>query len=168
MNTLRFQTASYKVGKTYWRIQIMEDNDAIICPSLSASGEFERGTQYSTQYQYHDGATWKNDTEHPRYDSNNGTTNGLPKGIATVYYSNEKIIKFWTDQNNKASQLDHCTDIAEFMKEYEKKYPVENCEVIEYDANGNIIKTSPLMVEGEGAPQYTMFDLPKDTQLALL
>ncbi len=26
----------------------------------------------------------------------------------------------------------------------------------------------PLMVEGEGAPQYTMFDLPKDTQLALL
>jgi hypothetical protein len=27
---------------------------------------------------------------------------------------------------------------------------------------------SPLMVKGEGAPQYTMFDLPKDTQLALL
>lgn len=24
------------------------------------------------------------------------------------------------------------------------------------------------MIEGEGAPQYTMFDLPKDTQLALL
>ena len=30
------------------------------------------------------------------------------------------------------------------------------------------LKASPLMVEGEGAPQYTMFDLPKDTQLALL
>ena len=27
---------------------------------------------------------------------------------------------------------------------------------------------TPPMVEGEGAPQYTMFDLPKDTQLALL
>ncbi len=41
-------------------------------------------------------------------------------------------------------------------------------------STGNIIasytytKQSPLMVEGEGAPQYTMFDLPKDTQLALL
>lgn len=129
MKTLRFQTASYKVGKTYWRLQILEDNDAIICPSLSASGEFERGTQYSTQYQYHDGRTWKNDTEHPRYDGNH-TYNGLPKGLEVVYYSNESIIKFWTNQNNK--------------------------------------KASPLMVEGEGAPQYTMFDLPKDTQLALL
>ena len=127
MKELKFQTASYKIGKTYWRLQVLEDQDAVISPSLSVSGEFERGTQYSTQYQYHDGQTWKNDTEHPRYDGNH-TYNGLPRGIAKVYYSNEKIIKFWIDQNNQ------------------KSFP---------------------MVEGEGAPQYT-FDLPTDTQLALL
>ena len=31
-----------------------------------------------------------------------------------------------------------------------------------------VVQPASLMVEGEGAPQYTMFDLPKDTQLALL
>ena len=43
---------------------------------------------------------------------------------------------------SKESQLDHCTNISDFMTEYNEKYPVENCEVIEYDAAGNIMKNN--------------------------
>jgi len=45
-----------------------------------------------------------------------------------------------------------------------KYYEKENVKINTQEEE----QPSPLMVEGEGAPQYTMFDLPKDTQLALL
>jgi len=97
-DTIVFTSQHKTIGHTNWRIQIYERWD------LKDWHKFEYGNCRYTRYQYWDGATWKNETEHPRYNHNDGTYGGLPKGLRTLYYENIDSINYYL-QEEEAKEL---------------------------------------------------------------
>ena len=93
METVIYITPVYKIGKTEWRMMVYEKNNVLYLPSETGKDHFMQGTHRFTRYQYNDYGTWKNETDHPRYDSNDGSYAGLPKGLKKIFYNHEQEIK---------------------------------------------------------------------------
>lgn len=95
---LVYQSEAKRIGRTWWRLQVMRNTESVIAPSVSGLEDFKIGTAHYTVYQFLDGDTWKDGKLHPRYDPHNGVTAGLPKGLAKLYEKHESIVKFWCNQ----------------------------------------------------------------------
>lgn len=78
MDTVIFTSAHKTIGHTNWRVQVYEHPTYGRC----------------TRYQWHDGSNWRNEKEHPRYNSHDGTYAGLPKGLRVLYYDNLPAIEY--------------------------------------------------------------------------
>lgn len=89
-----FKSEPKKIGKTLWRILVFEriDQKDWSKPDFSEC-------RY-TRYQWHDGDRWNNETDHPRYDGNDGTFAGLPKGLRTLFYENKDQIDHYLHEED--------------------------------------------------------------------
>ncbi len=86
-------------------------------------------------------------------------------------------VSSYSYQRGETAYLEEDCDLGLFFEAYEAKHGTQpkyaesyrdRSPIRNYESYQAPVQPSPLMVEGEGAPQYTMFDLPKDTQLSLL
>ena len=89
--TVLYTTPEKRIGNTLWRLQVYEKWD------LKDWRKFEYGLCRYTRYQFKsthstDGL-WHKATEHPKYDFNDGTYAGLPKGLRKLYFEHEQEIQ---------------------------------------------------------------------------
>ena len=97
---LIFTSPPVTIGKTNWRLIVFEKDDNVHV--------YRKGKSYPelipskirfTRYQFFDdsaywrGDKWTDETEHPRYNPNDGTYGGLPKKLRNIFYSNVKDIE---------------------------------------------------------------------------
>ncbi len=87
-------TPSRKVGKYEWRYMVYEALYFSFKPGKDEMTRF-------TRYQYNAFGIWRNETEHPRYDGNDGMYAGLPKRLYGIYKSNETAIQNALKQQEK-------------------------------------------------------------------
>lgn len=91
MNSV-YETPAYKIGKTEWKLVVYENPDCILAPSVTGEPEFMRGIARMTVYQYNDHGVWRDHTLHPRYNSNDGSYAGLPRGLKKIFKRHETDI----------------------------------------------------------------------------
>jgi hypothetical protein len=84
---LLWQSAHKTIGHTNWKVVVYEKHNELLNWRTG-----ERGTARYTGYFWWDGYNWMSETAHPRYDSNDGTYAGLPKGLRKMFYDNESTI----------------------------------------------------------------------------
>lgn len=84
---LLWQSPHMTIGHTNWKVVVYEKYNAL----LDWTGK--TGTARYTGYWYFDGADWKPETEHPRYNHNDGVYAGLPKGLRKLFYKHQKEIE---------------------------------------------------------------------------
>lgn len=120
-DVLIWKSAHKVIGHTAWRVIVYERPDVF---HLNNDNPYTSAERF-TGYQYWTGQEWRRETEHPRYNHNDGSYAGLPKGLRVLFYENRPAIEYHLHQ--------------------EESY---------------------LMVEGEGAPQYTFLPA-QDAQLCL-
>lgn len=83
MDTLIYETPAYKIGKTRWKLIVYEQDDALLPHN---SGVWTIGIKRFTSYLWLCGESqWRSETEHPRYNSHDGTWAGLPQGLRKIY-----------------------------------------------------------------------------------
>ena len=93
-----YETPVYKIGKTDWKIIVYERDN---CYSFSRDGYFEKDKTYPSQrftrYMYDAGwdgiRVWTDETNHPKYNGNDGSYAGLPKGLRKIKEKHEVEIK---------------------------------------------------------------------------
>jgi hypothetical protein len=89
-DVLLFKSQHKTIGHTNWRVIVYERPEVFHYNSGNPQTYAER----YTGYQFWTGTEWKRETEHPRYDYNDGTYAGLPKGLRTLFYENQVVIEY--------------------------------------------------------------------------
>lgn len=87
-------TPAYQIGKLFWTCIVFERDDCLLNWRTG-----ERGTDRFTGYLYHDpfdriGTYWKRESDHPRYDHNDGVYAGLPHGLRKIFESHRMEIEY--------------------------------------------------------------------------
>jgi hypothetical protein len=91
METLIYETPAYRIGNTEWMLIVFEKDDALTHPSPDV---WEIGAARFTRYLWRrDTAEWRKETEHPKYNTHDGTWAGLPHGLRKIYEKHEEEIK---------------------------------------------------------------------------
>lgn len=82
-----YSTPASRIGNTLWLCQVYERWD------LKDYRKFEYGFVRATRYLYTTGdGVWRKDEDHPKYNHNDGTYAGLPKGLRQIFLAHESEI----------------------------------------------------------------------------
>lgn len=95
-----FKSKARLIGKTYWAFVVYAEKDFDFAHHERMKKRFNLWSDKEypdrcTSYMYLDGKVWRDMTEHPRYNSHDGTYAGLPKSLIGIYRDNIKQIDFY-------------------------------------------------------------------------